>query len=309
VLVIVLVLIVLVVGSYFYMNSRMQRTNALADYVPATQGTNWLVVGSDSRQGLTRKQERQDHTGPLSDAAGKRSDSMMILHTGANGPVLISLPRDSYVHIPGHGHNKLNAAFAIGGPSLLVQTVEEDTKIHIDHYIEIGFGGFVGMVDSIGGVPMCLSAPIHDKNSGLNLKAGCQTLTGPEALGYSRDRESFARSDFQRMDDQRKFLNALAQKATSPGTLFNPFKVIPFTLDTTSDLTVDNGTQLYQLWGFVSAMHGLTSGSGVTTTVPIGGDGYSPDVGDYLIWDSKLSGRLFAAVRNDQPVPKNSTFQ
>src|SRR5258705_518154 len=91
---------------------------------------------------------------------GRRTDSMMLMHTGSGGTTLVSLPRDSYVPIAGHGSNKLNAAFAFGGPQLLVRTVEQATGVHIDHYAEVGFGGFVGVVDAVGGVRMCIKAPM-----------------------------------------------------------------------------------------------------------------------------------------------------
>jgi LCP family protein required for cell wall assembly len=304
VLIVVLVLLLLIIGVYFYLDSRLHRLDVLSDYNgrPAdTPGTNWLVVGSDSREGLSRKQRSEFKTGQ---AAGRRTDTMMLLHTGDNGPVLVSLPRDSYVPIPGHDPNKLNAAFAIGGPKLLVRTVEQATKIHIDHYAEIGFGGFVGMVDAVGGVKMCVPQRMKDPKAGINLAPGCQTLKGGEALGFVRSR-AFARADLQRVENQRKFLAALTDKATSPGTLLNPFRIIPFTLRSTDDFAVDNGDHLYNLAGFAWAMRGLTGGSGLTTTVPIGGAGSSPSVGAYITWDTTRSAALFRALRQDKAVPKN----
>lgn len=304
VLIVVLVLVLLLVGLYFFLDSRLQRTGALQDYSGRpgdTPGTNWLVVGSDSRQGLSAKQRNDFHTGR---AAGKRTDTMMLLHIGSNGTTLVSLPRDSYVPIPGHGMNKLNASFAIGGSHLLVRTVEDATKIHIDHYAEIGFGGFVGMVDAVGGVRMCIPERMRDPKAGINLAPGCQTLKGGDALGFVRSR-AFARADLQRVEDQRKFLAALVHKATSPTTLLNPFRIIPFVLDTTSDFSVDNGDHLYNLAGFAWAMRGLTSGNGLTTTVPIGGQGFTPAVGDYITWDTQKAGELFRALREDKAVPKS----
>jgi LCP family protein required for cell wall assembly len=226
---------------------------------------------------------------------------MMLLHTGSNGPVLVSLPRDSYVPIPGHGYNKLNAAFAFGGPRLLVRTVEQATKIHIDHYAEIGFGGFVGMVDAVGGVRMCVPQRMKDRKAGINLAPGCQNLKGGDALGFVRSR-AFARADLQRVENQRKFLAALTHKATSPGVLLNPFRIIPFALRSTDDFAVDNGDHLYNLVGFAWAMRGLTGGSGLTTTVPIGGTGSAAGVGEYITWDTTRAGALFRALREDKAV-------
>src|SRR5215831_1402256 len=140
---VVLVVLVLLGAMYFYLDSRLARSNMLVDYAgrpAAGAGQNWLITGSDSRAGLTRAQKRQLHTG--SDA-GRRSDTILILHIPSNGgrPVLISLPRDSYVTIPGFGQNKINAAYPFGGPKLLAKTVQDNTGLRIDHYIGIGFGG------------------------------------------------------------------------------------------------------------------------------------------------------------------------
>ena len=95
----------------------------------------------------------------------------------------MSLPRDSYVPIPGHGRDKLNAAYAIGGPALLAQTVETVTGLRLDHYAEVGFGGFVGMTDAVGGVELCPKRHIRDRKSGLNVPKGCQQMDGPDGAG------------------------------------------------------------------------------------------------------------------------------
>lgn len=298
-----LVFLLLLVGAYFYLDSRLHRIDVFTDYAgrPAdTPGTNWLIVGSDSRAGLTEAQRTQFHTGY---AAGRRTDTMMLLHTGAHGDTLVSLPRDSYVPIPGHGHNKLNAAFAFGGPTLLVRTIENVTGIHIDHYAEIGFGGFVGMTDAVGGVRMCLPAPMKDPKAGIDLPAGCQTLKGGQALGFVRSRELFARADLQRVENQRKFLAALTHKATSPSVLLNPFRIVPFVLRSTDDFSVDQGDHLYNLVGFAWAMRGITGGSGLTTTVPVGGAGSAAGVGSYITWDRARALELFGDLREDKPVP------
>ncbi|WP_084337752.1 LCP family protein [Actinomadura oligospora] len=301
---VLLVLVLLVVGGYFYLDSRLKREDVLTDYAgrPAdTPGTNWLIVGSDSREGLSRQDERNLATGH---AAGRRTDSMMLLHYGSGGTTLVSLPRDSYLPIPGHGSNKLNAAFAFGGPKLLVQTVEQATGVRVDHYAEIGFGGFVGVVDAIGGVNICVKDAIKDHKAGLDLKPGCQDLDGKTALGYVRTRK-FARADLERVEHQRQFFGALMKKATSPGVMLNPFDSIPLAMNATSNFRVDNGDHLYDLVRMMWAMRGVTGGDGVTTTVPIGGTGSSPAAGSYITWDKTRAGQLFGALKQDQHVPAN----
>src|SRR5690349_20031300 len=179
------------------------------------------MTGSDSRQGLTRKQERKYHTGR--DVGGQRSDTIMLLHISGNGSpaVLVSLPRASYVQIPGYGWNKLYAAYSFGGPKLLAKTVQNATGLRIEHYMGIGFGGLVNVVDSVGGVTMCFRQPLHDTASGLHLHAGCQSLSGGKALSFVRTRHNFASQDLQREQNQRVFLKALLSKVTSTGTMLN----------------------------------------------------------------------------------------
>jgi LCP family protein required for cell wall assembly len=298
----VALLLVGLVIFYFYLNGQLTRRNVLVDYSgrpAAAAGTNWLITGSDSRQGLTRKQERQLATGR--GIGGHRSDTVLLLHVPSNGgpSVLVSLPRDSYVNIPGYGMNKLNAAYAFGGPKLLAKTVQNATGLQINHYMGIGFGGLVNVVNAVGGVRMCIPSNLNDPASGLHLKKGCQTLDGAQALGFVRTRHYFATQDLQREQDQRVFIKALLSKMTSPGTLVNPFATLPAAFGATSALTVDKSTQLYQLVRVAFALRHPQ-----TTTVPIA-TGQATAVGDVLIWNHAQATRLFDAMKNDQPVPKS----
>jgi len=297
-------LIVLVAGTYFYLNSQLIRRNVLVSYAgrPAVSaGQNWLIAGSDSRQGLTRKEERQLATG--FDIGGGRSDTIMVLHIPSNGgpSVLVSLPRDSYVPIPGYADNKINAAYSLGGPKLLAETVQNVTGLRIDHYMGIGFGGFVSVVNAIGGVRMCLKAPLYDRASGARLKKGCQTLNGGQALAYVRTRHNFADQDLQRVQNQRLFLRALLTKMTSAGVVLNPFAAIPAAIGAADTLTVDQGTSLYQLVQVAFALRHPE-----TTTVPIANANYyTVNAGDAVQWNSAEATQLFNDLKNDQPVPKS----
>src|SRR5690606_33698962 len=156
------VLVLSAAGLLFWIDGRLGGLpgGVLDDYKGRpddTPGTNWLLVGSDSREGLTKRQRKKLATG---NSEGRRTDSMMLVH----------LPRDSAVSIPGHGRNKLNAAYAIGGPRLLVQTVETVTGLRVDNYMEIGFAGFVDIVDAVGGVEINVRAAVNDPKAGLKLK-------------------------------------------------------------------------------------------------------------------------------------------
>ncbi|MFC5288815.1 LCP family protein [Actinokineospora guangxiensis] len=301
VLVVLLVLLTIVGGLWIYGETSLNRTAALTEYEgrpAAGAGTNWLIVGSDSREDLSEDRQKELNTGA---PEGRRTDTIMLLHIPDNDtpPTLVSLLRDSYVPIPGKGRNKLNAAYAFGGPELLAKTVETTTGLRMDHYIEIGLGGFADLVDAVGGVEMCLKNPINDPLAGINLKAGCQELSGPDALGYVRTRVG-PRADLDRVIRQREFISALTEKATSFGTMINPFRVIPLVAAAPEAVTVDEGDHLHNLLPLALAMG---SSDLVTTTVPMGGSERVQGVGSVIRWDREKALRLFDALGTDAAVP------
>jgi LCP family protein required for cell wall assembly len=286
------------VGSYFYLNSKLNRSVALPAFTGQSAGQNWLIAGSDGRDGLTDQEIRNLHVG--FDFGTANSDTLMLLHIGGGRPVLISIPRDSYVPIPGYGYNKINAALGFGGPSLLVKTVENVTGLRINHYVGIGFLGLDNVVNEVGGVRICLTAPLHDIDSGANFKAGCQTMDGAQALAFVRDRHSFADEDLQRMQDQRAFLKALLDKATTPSVFLNPFVALPFGSSAASSISVDQGTNLYSLVKMAFALRDPLTG-----TVPIANANYiTANAGDAVQWNRTQALALFNALQNDQAVPK-----
>jgi LCP family protein required for cell wall assembly len=291
---VVILVIVGAIAFYFYLNSKLTRVSALAATSVTSAGQNWLITGSTGS--LTRQQQDQLHAGHNSE---NLSDTIMLLHLPASGtPVLVSIPRDSYVPIPGHGDNKINAAYVLGGPQLLIQTVQSLTGLRIDHYMGIGYTGLVSTVNAVGGVRMCLPGPMVDPNAGLNLPKGCQTLNGTQALAYVRSRQ-FALGDLQRVQDQRILLKAILDKVTSTGTLINPFAAIPAATGSASAITVDHGTQLYQLMQVAFALR-----NPVTTTVPFGGFA-NETVGAVVLWDQAKAAGLFHDLAADRPLPSD----
>jgi LCP family protein required for cell wall assembly len=306
----VTLLVVVSVGTYFWADSKLHRDVDLSkviDRPDAGKGTNYLIVGSDSRAGMSAEEKKKLHTGS---AEGKRTDSMMILHVGGNGDTLVSLPRDSNVTIPtykGSGSGKtfpgtgrqvkLNAAYAEDGPTLLVRTIEYNTGLHIDHYVEIGFAGFANIVDAVGGVEMTLDQGFKDKYSGADFKAGKQTLNGEQALAFVRTRHAFAASDLQRTKNQQKFLSALAHQVATPGTVLNPFKLYPTMGSGLDSLTVDKDMSLWDLGSMFWAMKGVTGGSGKSMNMPISGS-----TGGNLVWDKAKVKTLVDELKNDQTV-------
>ncbi|MGH3286715.1 MAG: LCP family protein, partial [Streptosporangiaceae bacterium] len=190
-------------------------------------------------------------------------------------------------------------ALAYGGASLLIQTVENATGLKIDHYMGIGFGGMVAVVNQIGGVPICLKTAIHDSYSGVNLSAGCHNLNGDQALAFVRDRHSFATEDLQRIQDQRAFLAALLNKATSPGVYLNPFTALSFGSTAASSMSVDTGTSLLDLVHAASALRDPQTG-----TVPIADSNYYTSAGDSVRWNKTRATELFKALKNDSAIPR-----
>ncbi|CAQ04086.1 LCP family protein [Corynebacterium urealyticum] len=281
-------------GTLLWADSQLQRTEALQNYegrVGGTAGTNWLLVGSDSRAGLDQETADRLSAGMLDESEG-RTDSIILVHLPLVGKAtMISLPRDSFVNIPGYGENKINAAFALGGPALLQRTVEEATGLRIDHYAEVGFGGFANAVDGVGGVEMCLEEPLEDPMAGINLPAGCQKLDGPNALGYVRSRYTSAGGDLDRAGRQRQLLAALSKKMLSPGTLFNPFRLFPTVGGVAKSLTVDKGDHMWHLARLGVKMRGAKQ-----EVVPTSGsaDNYA---GSVLLWDQAAAEQLFSSLR------------
>ncbi|KOU58966.1 transcriptional regulator [Streptomyces sp. MMG1533] len=300
-------------GTYVWADTKLDQEvdlGALPDRPADGRGTNYLIVGSDSRDGLSEQSRKDLSTGS---AEGRRTDSMILLHTGANGTTMLSLPRDSWVTVPRYVRpetgrsfsaepNKLNAAFALGGPDLLVRAVERNTGLRIDHYAEIGFAGFVGVVDGVGGVDLCLDKAVKDEKSGADLQKGCQTLDGAKALAFVRQRKQEARGDLGRTRNQQKFLTALAKKAATAGTLLNPAKSFP-TLDAGLDtLVVDQDTDLRDLMSLFEAMRGVTAGGGRQLNVPVSDPGFATSKGSAVKWDDRRARKLFTELRADRPV-------
>ncbi len=263
-------------------------------------GSNVLLIGTDSRENLTKEQRNELKTGSTE---GARADTIMLLHLPDSGdPTLVSLPRDSYVDIPGSGPNKINASYAIGGPPLMVDTVEQATGLRIDSYLEVGFDGFVDVVAAVGGVEMCLPDAVFEERSDLDLPAGCQDLAGKDALNYVRMRFTDPRGDLGRVERQREFLSALVNKMTSPATLLNPLELHDAGTATGSSLRRGNDTSMGEMMDIGLAMRSISSGSGKSITVPISDPNFATSAGSSVLWDEVGAGVLFEALRTDAPL-------
>ena len=288
---ILVLVIALLLGSVLVADARLNRTAAMPDQqISNTSGTNWLLVGSDSRTGLSEKDVERLGTG--GDLGTVRTDTIMLMHLPLRGkPTLMSIPRDSYVPVPGYGYDKINAAFSIGGPQLLVETVEHNTGLHVDRYAEIGMGGLAGVVDAAGGVEICVAEPIDDPLANINLQPGCQEMDGPTALGYVRTRAT-AQGDLDRVARQREFMTTLVTRLLSPSVYLNPFRMARLLWVTPSLLTVNSDDHAWNLARIVFALRGGLE----TETVPIGGF-TDTEVGNVVLWDDTEAEALFASLR------------
>ncbi|MEJ7633967.1 LCP family protein [Aeromicrobium sp.] len=254
-------------------------------------GTTYLLVGSDSRRGLSAAEQKELTTGGDSGGRG-RTDTIMLLQTGSGPSVLMSLPRDSIVDIPGYGQSKINAAYAFGGPKLLVKTVERNTGIKVDNYIEVGFGGLVKVVDSLGGVEICPKQRIKDKDSGLNVKKGCQDADGKTALAYSRNRHSYATQDIQRVQSQREVLGSISSEAKSPWTVLNPVRYVSVANGASGSLRIGDDVSPIALFRFALALSASMGGDGLNCTVPLR---------DFAVnWDAERAPRMFDLIKKDR---------
>lgn len=272
----------------------VNKVGALPPSTVSSFGTNFLLVGSDSRQGLSARQQRRLNTGSTE---GQRTDTIMIMHVPWLGlPTLISLPRDSWVGIPGYGSNKLNAAYSIGGPRLLARTVEEATGLQIDHFVEIGFGGIATTTNALGGVTLCPKQDYNDLNSGLNVSEGCQTMKGKNALAYVRMRYADSQGDLGRVQRQQEYMSAVAKKAMSPTTWLVPWRAFDVARSAGSSLTVDSGTGVIDDARLALAMGMISVGLGESTTVPTVEGTYWADGQAAVKWDTPKALELFNSV-------------
>ena len=290
----------------FHAASSLDKVPASANVALAdTAGTNWLLVGSDSREGLTKAERKELHTGK--DEGSQRTDTIMIIHIDDNGkPTLVSLPRDSYVTIPAHialdgssiedRKNKINTAYGKGGVPLLVETVERNTGLHIDHYMEVGFKGIRDITDAVGGVNMCVPADVTDENSGLNLLAGCQELDGKNALAYVRMRYADPKGDLGRIERQQQFLSSVMKKVATPVVLLNPLSMWNLVDAGTDSVNVGEADSVMDISGLARAMRGLSNGNGTLTTVPVAQADANTAAGSSVIWDDAAARELFVSL-------------
>jgi polyisoprenyl-teichoic acid--peptidoglycan teichoic acid transferase len=246
---------------------------------------NYVLMGSDSRD--------------VGNAGHGRSDVLMVMHLAADrkSAYMISFPRDMYVPIPGHGKNKINAAFAFGGPALTVRTLEGLLDTRMDHVALIDFEGFINLTEELGGVT------VYNKHSsltgGYKFPVGNVNLRGEQALAYVRERKQLPNGDLDRAERQRIVLRAILAKGLAKETISNPFKFVSFVRGVSAHVSVDEGLTEGKLRKTALSLR-LSPDDVHLLQAPISGFGTTPTGQSIDIVDKKKLAQLEKALRNDQ---------
>jgi LCP family protein required for cell wall assembly len=274
-------------------NESLQRGASLPADVPTEPGAkprpkpragnaqDYVLIGADVAQGGV-----------------SRSDALMVLHLAGDrrSAYLISFPRDLWVRIPGHGHNKINAAYAFGGSALTIRTLEELLGVRMDHVAEVDFAGFIGLADQVGGVRVYNVHP--SRSGGYAFPAGWITLDGEQALAYVRERKSLPRGDLDRAERQRSVVTAIVAKGLSGDTIRNPRRFIAFTSSVAQHITVDAELTPRVLRRTALSLR-LTPDEIASLQAPVARFGRSPDGQSIDVVDKAKMAELAAALQND----------
>lgn len=269
---VVLLLVLLAWPAYLlsWANGQISHVDALSG-APSTSGTTWLIAGSD------RRSDGSD--GGIVDPTteGARTDSLLLVRRVNGQASIVSLPRDSAVTIPGKGLNKLNAAYSLGGPQLLVATVEQLTGTKVDHYVEVSMGAVTKIVDAVGGVELCSDLTVDDPKSGLTWSPGCHTVDGQTALAFSRMRYQDPKGDIGRAERQRQVIDKVVNTALSPSSALNPVTQRSLGKAVATSLLTDPDTGVTSL-GLLAWNYRKAQSAGLTGAPPLSSLNYRDGV-------------------------------
>jgi LCP family protein required for cell wall assembly len=262
----------------------------------AGDGETFLLMGTDSRSAVSTT--GQDSAAPDFVFGAQRSDAIMLATVGGDGKTasVVSIPRDSWVDVPGRGMNKINAAYSFGGPTLLIQTVEALTRVRVDHFAVIDFAGFEQMTDAVGGIDVVIPQATSDMRS--DFASGPQHLDGAQALNYVRQRYNLPGGDFDRVRRQQNALRALVRQALSSGTLSSPTRAFDLVNTLTQHIGVDDSLSNTDLATLAFSLRDLRSGDVTFLTAPYLGTGTEGDQ-SVVYLDRTADDDLWFAVNND----------
>ena len=275
-------------------STRAPQQSVGANQKPAT---NILVLGSDSRISAGDPSQWE--------AGAQRTDAIMIVQVSGDRQEVsvVSIPRDTWVEVPGYGQAKINAAYSYGGPELLVRTVEGLSGLTVDHYVEVGMGGVQEMVDAVDGVEVCLDYDVDDPDSGLTWDTSqgtCQTVDGTKALAYSRMRKSDPTGDIGRGLRQRAVISAVVSKAMGVQTVVNFSRQNALVDAGTQALTIDKDSGTSSLFGMLMAFRSASS-DGLTGAPPIESLDYEPGgIGAAVLLQDETAPDFFAKLREGE---------
>ena len=270
---------------------------------PCIEGAcNILILGSDSRAGLSKSQ--QVLFGNTHDVTGHRSDTIMVLHLDPREKkaVVLSFPRDLWVHIPHQGMDKITSAYE-GGPDRVAETIEKLSGLRINHLVAVNLAGFEAVVNALGGVPICIDRPMYDQLAGLNLPhAGCYNLKGFQALAFVRARhvQGDCIPDFSRIARQQQFLRAVLAKILSRSELLHAPSLIKAAL---GHLLVDKGLTLADLIYLTRQLQGVSTGNAIFRAVPGTTKNVSTSVGlQSVVIMEPVAKQIFNRLRTGRPI-------
>lgn len=270
-----------------------QLTREPVDTLASNNGStlNVLIIGSDSRDLLTREEQRELSTGRAENYPGARADTIILLSIAGEQTAMLAFPRDLYLTRCDDTVGRINAAYNIGGASCLVDTVTRVSGLPVHHTLTMTFRGVVNVVDAIGGVEVCIAEAINDRDAGLDVAAGCQRLDGAQALGFVRVRK--IDDDFQRIRRQQQFIAAVATELRSPGVLFNPLRLWRLARAAGDVVTIDDTFGLMRAPRVARGLSQLAKGNTPVYTVPATPDRTAQ--GAYVLRLNDASTALFEA--------------
>lgn len=256
---------------------------------------NILFLGSDSRISAGDPTQWE--------AGAQRTDAIMLLHIPANREevYVMSIPRDSWVPIPGHGDAKINAAFSYGGPTLMIQTVEQLTGVHIDHFAVVDFQSFAKLTDMFGGVEITIPDTTYDRRRHETIPAGTYQMNGEEALDYVRQRYGLPGGDFDRVERHQNWIRAVAVKAMDQGALDNPAEITRILLAVSEFVSTDEAFTIDAQRDLAYSLRGIEREQDLNLfTAPVAGTGWSPDGRQSIVrLDNERLSPLVAAIADD----------